>query len=218
MTRRISVLLADDHTLFREMLSERLAREADIEVCDCVETAQRAVAIAAARKPTIALLDISMPGLSAFDGAELIRDASPATRVVFLSGFVKDVFIQRALDAGASGYLLKTEDQDTLLRSLHAVAGGGSCFSEAVRRRIVIGATGVSLLDTRASRGSLLTPRERQVLRHLADGLSKKAIAKDLRISEKTADHHCSNIMIKLDIHDRVALARFAVREGLVPP
>ena len=81
-----------------------------------------------------------------------------------------------------------------------------------------VGDTGVSLIDHPVSRGSLLTQREREVLSHIAAGLSKKAIARVLGISDKTVDHHCSNIMTKLDIHDRVELARFAVREGLVRP
>ncbi len=215
---RVSVLIADDHTLFRDMLRERLEREPDFTVCDCVETAQQAVHSAREQRPTIALLDISMPGLSAFEAAGFIRQASPPTRVVFLSGFIKDGFIQQALDCGASGYLLKTEDLEGLLGSLRAVAKGGHCFSDAVRRRIVVGATGLGLLESHSSRGNLLTDREREVLRHLAEGLSKKAIARKLAISDKTVDHHCSHIMLKLDIHDRVELARFAVREGLVPP
>ncbi len=218
MIKRISVLLADDHTLFREMLREGLEREADFEVGACAETAEHAVQMTRDYRPSIALLDISMPGLSPFEAAGFIRETSPTTRVVFLSGFVKDTFIQQALDCGAAGYLLKTEDLGSLLRALRAVACGGNCFSDAVRRRIVVGATGVSLLESPSSRVSLLTGREREVLRYISEGHSKKVIAKRLEISDKTVEHHCSNIMIKLDIHDRVELARYAVREGLVPP
>jgi len=218
MIAGISVLLADDHTLFREMLRERLQREPGFRVIACVESAERAVAAAETDPPAIALLDIAMPGLSAFEGARLIREGSRSTRVVFLSGLMQDSYIQQALDVGASGYLLKTEEEGAFLGALRRVAAGGTCYSDAVRRRILVGPTGVSLLDQPASRGSLLTDREREVLSHVASGLSKKSIARVLGISDKTVDHHCTNIMTKLDIHDRVELARFAVREGLVAP
>lgn len=218
MTRTITVVLADDHTLFREMLRERLEREPDFEVSACVETAQQAVTAAAQCRPTIALLDIAMPGLSAFEGARLILQASPRTRIVFLSGFIQDQFIQQALDLGVSGYLLKTDGEARLLSSLRQAAAGGSCFSQPIRRRIIVGATGLSLIGQPVSRASLLTDREREVLAQIAAGLSKKAIAQMLGISDKTVDHHCHNLMTNLNIHDRVELARFAVREGLVTP
>lgn len=218
MIRPISIVLADDHTLFREMLRERLERESDFTVAACVEKAQEAVIAAADCRPSIALLDIAMPGLSAFEGARLIQETSPLTRIVFLSGFIQDRFIQQALDLGAAGYLLKTDGEARLLGALRRAAAGGSCFSQPIRQRIIVGATGLSLIDQPVSRASLLTDREREVLAQIAAGLSKKAIARVLGISDKTVDHHCHNLMTKLDIHDRVELARFAVREGLVTP
>lgn len=219
MTGPISIVIADDHTLFRDMLRERLEQESDCRVVACVDNAEGAVDVSREHQPNLVLLDIAMPGRSsAFDAARVIRAVSPQSRVVFLSGFVQDGYVQQALAVGASGYLSKTECELDFLSAIRRVAAGGTCYSEEVRRRILIGTAGVSLVDKPVTKAQLLTDREREVLAYIAKGLSKKGIAREMGISDKTVDHHCSNVMTKLDIHDRVQLARFAVREGLVPP
>lgn len=215
----MTIVLADDHALFRDMLRRRLERESDCRVVAAVETPEKALEAVGVTQADLLLLDIAMPGnCSSFDAARQIKEVSPGTKIVFLSGFVQDSYIQQALNLGAAGYLSKTESEEEFLLAIRRVAAGRSCFSEEVRARILIGATGVSLIDKPVTRAELLTERERQVLGHIAKGLSKKGIAKEMGISEKTVDHHCTNMMTKLDIHDRVQLARFAVHEGLVPP
>lgn len=216
--RTITVILADDHALVRDMLRERLGGEGDFVVIAAAASAEEALEAAEATPPAVALFDIDMPGLSAFDAARTLKSRWPETRVMFLSAFIQDAYIRRALEVEASGYLAKSEPTETIIAAIRAVAGGATRFSMAVGERIVVEANGARLLEGSYTRAELLTPRELDVLSYLALGKAKKEVANLLGISLKTVDHHASHIMDKLDIHDRVALARFAIREGLVKP
>ena len=157
-----------------------------------------------------------MPGLSVFEAARRIKDHLPQTRVVFLSAYVRDGFISQALEVHASGYLTKGQNAEDLLVGIRKVLHGGTCFASEVQSRLEIGTAGVGLAPKRRCRLELLTSREKQVLSYLARGMSKKAIARVDGTSVKTIDHHCQHLMEKLDLHDRVELTRFAIREGLV--
>lgn len=214
----ISVVLADDHALVRDMLRERLSSERDFVIIAATASAEEALAAALANPPLVAVFDIDMPGLSAFEAARLLKARSSATRVIFLSAFIHDAYIIRALEVEASGYLAKSEPTEAIVAAIRAVGRGATRFSTAVAERIVVEAHGAGLLNGLHTRGELLTPREKDVLIYLAQGKAKKEVAKILGISLKTVDHHTSHIMDKLDIHDRVELARYAIREGLVRP
>ncbi|SUS07144.1 conserved hypothetical protein [uncultured Defluviicoccus sp.] len=216
--RTITVILADDHALVRDMLRERLGDEGDFVVIAATASAEEALKAAEAEPPTVALFDIDMPGLSAFDAARTLKAKWPKTRVMFLSAFIQDGYIRRALEVEASGYLAKSEPTETIVAAIRAVAGGAARFSAAVGERFVVEASGARLIEAPHTRTELLTPRELDVLSYLALGKAKREVANLLGISPKTVDHHASHIMDKLDIHDRVALARFAIREGLVKP
>lgn len=217
-TRAIRVLLADDHALVRETLARWLREADDMHIVGEVGSADEAVALAVREHPDVVLLDIDMPGLLAFDAARTIRARCPQTRIIMLSGFFHDRFIEDALQAQASGYVTKTESADTVLRAVRTVAGGGTYFSPEVQARIVVDRHGARLARQHMTRASLLTARELEVLRYIARGLSKKDIAALMQLSVKTIDNHCTNLMTKLDIHDRVELARFAIREGIAEP
>jgi DNA-binding NarL/FixJ family response regulator len=213
-----SILIADDHDLLRDMLVRRLTEEPDLRVVGSVSDAAAALAESLRLRPDLVLMDIDMPGLSAFDAARQIKDALPDTRVLFLSAYVRDGFIGQALEVRASGYLTKGQSPAELVGSVRKVLRGSTCFSSEVERRIEFGPGGIRLSRERRCRLELLTAREKQVLAYLARGLSKKEISRLAGASVKTIDHHCEHIMEKLDLHDRVQLTRFAIREGLTTP
>jgi len=214
----VRILLADDHVFVCELLKVRLQHEEGLEVVRSVGDSDRALAETRRLKPDLAILDIDMPGPPVFGVVDTLRTELPGLRVVFLSAFVSDHHVQRALDLGAAGYLTKTEPLDTIVQALRTVAGGGVHYSPEVRERIVVDRDGLALARPVQSRIALLTPRELEVLDAVARGLAKKQIADLLSISIKTVDRHCEHLMGKLEIHDRVELARFAIREGLVNP
>lgn len=216
MKKPITVLLADDHTLVRETLGKWLRSAGDIEVVAEVGSADEAVAEAIRHRPDVLLLDIDMPGLLCFDAARTIRARSPGTRILFLSAFFHDRYIEEALAVEASGYITKGEPPETVVRAIRTASSGGAYFSPEVQARIVIDSRGARLAPEGHTRASTLTPREIEVLRYIARGLPKREIAEIMHLSVKTIDNHSTSLMAKLDIHDRVELARFAIREGLV--
>jgi DNA-binding NarL/FixJ family response regulator len=211
----ITVILADDHAMVRESLASCLAHTPDIRVVAVVAGAEDALHAAVQHQPAIVLLDIDMPGMEAFDAALRIRALCRNTRLVMLSAFFHDRYIERALAVGASGYLTKAEPVQNIIRAIRDVATGMACFSPEVRARLIIDAQGVSMATPGATRASQLSGRELEVLRYIARGLANKEIATTMHVACRTVDHHVARIMQKLDIHGRVGLARYAVREGL---
>ena len=216
MTPAISLVVADDHALLRDALARRLDQEPDMRVLAVAADAREATMLALTLRPMLVLLDIDMPGLSAFEAARNIRTERPDTRVAFLSGYYHDSYIEQALAAEASGYITKHERPEVLAQAIRAIAGGRVFFSAEVQARLVVGCEGLRLVAQPPTRASLLTAREIETLGYIARGMSKKAIARIMGISTKTVEQHCSHLMQKLDIHDRVELTRFAIREGLV--
>lgn len=218
MSKPVRIVLADDHAILREMLATRLGQEADFEIVAAVDNAEAALEAARLNAPDLVVLDIDMPGLSPFAAARALGAELPGTRVVFLSAFLRDVYLQQALDVEAAGYLVKRESLDDIVAGLRAAAHGRTAFSPTVRARMSLVESGVELVERPAGRLSLLTPRELETLRYLASGLSRKEMARRMGISPKTVEQHCEHVMAKLDIHDRVELARFAIREGVLEP
>ena len=159
-----------------------------------------------------------MPGLSCFDAARTIKARFPDIQIVLLSSYAHDQLIEEALTIGVSGYVVKTETLDRVIEAICAAASGKKYFSPEVRSRLAFEAgnncPGIGI-QTRLCK---LSGRELEVMRHLARGMSKKEIAHAIHLSLHTVDKHTSNLMKKLDVHDRVALSRFAIREGLVQP
>lgn len=215
MTSPIKILMVDDHALLRETLRDRLDGEADLEVVGQAGNADDAIGLAEQLHPQVVLMDIDMPGKSCFAAARTIRTVDPDTSIIFLSAFFHDRYIESALDAGATGYITKDEPPDRILEAVRMAARQMAYFSPKVQSRIVVDTGGVRLAEANQSRASLLTQRELEVLRYLAAGLSKKEVAATMDVSVKTVSRHTENLMDKLDIHDRVELARFAIREGL---
>ncbi len=216
MSKPISILLADDHELIGKMLSSLIEAEEDMQVVGSLNNSEDAIQEAIRLAPDVCVLDIDMPGPSCFEAARTITTRSPNTKIIFLSAFVQDRYVQQALDVGAAGYVNKKESPQSVLKAIRTAAAGDAYFSADVQELIAIDSSGARLVHTKPAPFSKLTPRELEVLQHIAIGLSKKEIAKKLHISANTVDNHTNHLMTKLNIHDRVGLARLAIREGLV--
>jgi DNA-binding NarL/FixJ family response regulator len=166
------------------------------------------------RKADVVTLDVEMPGPDPFEAVSDLQRRCPDTRAIMLSAYVRDSYIDAAVEAGAWGYLSKGDDPEHIVEAIRTVAGGKMAFGPSVEPRLPPPARE----DRPATRSQLLTAREAQILRMIGRGMSRNEIAKALFRSSKTVDAHQQSIMKKLKIHDRVELVRYAIREGLVEP
>jgi DNA-binding NarL/FixJ family response regulator len=216
--RPITILVVDDHGIVRDGVSGMLSRERDIRVVGMAENADEAITKAVETKPDIVLMDIDMPGISCFDAVQIIHSRVPATKVILVTAHEHDEYIEQALRVKANGYVIKSEGMAALADAIRDVAKGRIHFSPEVMDRLVVKGDKLELENPPRSRRSMLSPRERELLRILAKGLSLKEAASILGISYKTADKQKASLMAKLDIHNRVELSRFAIREGMIEP
>lgn len=219
MSNCIKVLVIDDHKLVRDTIAESLRALSDMDVVGCAADAGDGLAQAIERRPDIVLMDIDMPGVECFDAARTLSLRVPDVRLIFVSGFVHDRYIEAALNlVNTAGYVTKGESPEVLIEAIRAAARGEVFFSSEVQDRIIVDEGGPRLVHPGQTRASTLTERELAVLRSIARGLSQKEIANVLSLSPKTVNFHISNLMNKLDIHDRVGLTRYAIAEKLVEP
>lgn len=216
MHRAVRILIVDDHTLFRESVSRLLAAEPGYAIVGSVSNADAAVEVAVELKPDVVLMDIDMPGLIAFDAADQIARMLQSTRIIFLSGYLSDHHLQQALRVKAKGCLPKTATPAELIEAVREVAQGRDWFPPDIRARMAGGELAGAKAGDQATGVSTLTSRETEVLQYLARGMTKKEIAATMHLSVKTVEGHAQKVMNKLNIHDRVELARYAIREGLV--
>jgi two-component system, NarL family, response regulator NreC len=214
MKGKIKLLLCDDHTLFREGIKEILKYETSIEIVGEAADGRQAVAKALQLLPDVVLMDIAMPDLSGFDATRRILQNNPKAKVIILTMYEEEEVINRCLAAGASGYVLKDAPRAHLVHAIDVVNKGGQYMSsralKKVVRQYVKGAKGAATGYER------LSDREREVLKLLADGLALKEIAVHLVLSVKTVDAHKTNLMRKLDLHDRSALIKYAIQRKLI--
>jgi DNA-binding NarL/FixJ family response regulator len=213
----IRVLLADDHGMVRGSLGAIINETPGMKLVGEATNADEAVVACLRDPPDVAILDVDMPG-APFDAARTIIARCPGTSPLFLSAHAHDRYIEAALKSGARAYVCKTDSPETLLHAIRHAAAGRWFFSAAIRDRIVVEEEGVRLREGEGGKLSKLTTREIEVLRFVAHGLSKKEIAEKLHLSVKTVENHATNLMNRLEIHDRVELTRMAIREGLVEP
>jgi len=210
----IRILLADDHSLVREGLRMILESGQDIQVVGEAEGGRTAVDLATDLKPDLVIMDISMKDLNGIEATRQIRMSCPATRVIGLSMHTDDRNVLRMIEAGASGYLLKSSAAEELVRAVHAVANGHDYLSPDIAGVLVEGYVHrLSPSDSPAY--AALSLREREVLQLLAEGMTSKEIASRLRISTATVETHRRNVMRKLNIHSIAELTKFAIRQGL---
>jgi DNA-binding NarL/FixJ family response regulator len=209
----IRLLLADDHALVRAGFRALLQNIAGFEVVAEAGDGPEALRLIEAHQPDVVLLDITMPGLTGLEVAARVTQAWPNIRVIMLSMHASEEFVLQALRAGANGYLLKDAGTEELETAIRAVAGGKNYLSPSVSEHVV---GYLQRVRTPSDPLEQLTPRQREVLKLIAEGMTNKEIARRLNISGKTVESHRTQLMERLDIHDIAGLVRFAIRVGLV--
>lgn len=213
----ITVVLADDHRMFREALRSELDSLDRIEVVGEAETGDQAVDLCAELKPDVLLLDISMPEMNGIIAIKLMKELRLDTRVLILSSYSSESFISEALKSGASGYIVKNGAIEDVVSAIDAACMGNVYLSPEITPHVVKGFLGDSSTESISS-FEVLSEREQHILQLVAEGYSSQEIAEQLHLSKKTVDHHRANIMKRLDIHDLPSLVRYAIREGIIEP
>jgi len=206
----IRVIVADDHVIFRQGLLKLLQSSKDIEVAGEAGTGPETMNLVTGEKPDIAILDISMPGFDGFEILQRIQGQGIHTKVIFLTMYKDTLMARKALQAGASGYILKDNAFADLLYAISTVSAGGTFISPSVSRSFV------NASDTADKESQFLTLRESEVLKLIASGLTNKQIADKLFISIKTVETHRKNIMQKLDVHTIADLVKYTIKTGLL--
>jgi DNA-binding NarL/FixJ family response regulator len=215
---KIRVLIADDHAILREGIRALLKTADDIEVAGEAADGQEAIAQAEKLRPDVVLMDVSMPGLGGLEATLELRKRLPDPRVLVLTQHEDREYLRRFLQAGVSGYLLKKTAGAELVSGIRAAARGGLVLDPAVAKDALLHQEPPSAGGSSrpANPYDLLTDREKQVLKLIAEGRSNKEVAELLDISVKTAMSHREHIMEKLDLHSRTELIKFALREGVI--
>jgi len=213
---KIKCLLVDDHTLFRQGVRRLLESESDFEVVGEASDGGEAVEKARELRPDIVLMDIGMPGLSSFESSRQIKKNRMETKILFLTMYEDEDYLVQCLEVGASGYVLKDTPAPQLLTAVKDVYKGGKYLSSQVLGKLVEDFRS-RVRDTRMRpRISTLTPREREILKLLAEGNSVKEIAVILGLSVKTVEAHKFNLMRKLDIHNKAQLVTYAIQKKII--
>ena len=216
VTSATRVLLADDHALVRVGIRSLLSTIAGFDVVAEAGTGHEALELADRLRPHVVLMDIAMPGINGLDATARLVERHPEVRVIILSMHASEEYALQALRAGAAGYLLKDADLLELERAIVAVARGETYLSPAISKHVI--ADYKRRVAEQPEPIDRLTPRQREVLRLIAEGLSTKEIAFKLGLSVKTVETHRAQLMERLEIRDVAGLVRFAIRSGLVDP
>jgi DNA-binding NarL/FixJ family response regulator len=213
------VLVADDEDLMRAGLIELLTTDPDIEVVGEASTGREAVERSRHVSPDVVLMDVRMPDLDGIAATRELSRAAPSVKVLILTTFEQDEYVFGALRAGASGFLLKRTRPEDLIAAVHTIAAGDSLLSPSVTRRVIDRMAQQPTPDL-AGHAKLdqLTPREREVLEHVARGLSNREIAAELRVEESTIRTHVKRLLMKLGLRDRVQAVIFAYESGVNQP
>ncbi len=212
MPDKIRVLIADDHAVVREGLRSFFGVQEDIEVIAEASDGEEAVKKVRAQNPDVVVMDLVMPRMEGVEAIRQIRETNPDVKIIVLTSFADDDKMLAAVKAGATGYLLKDAKPQELSDAIRAANRGEALVHPAVAARLM---REVAARDS-ASPAHSLTARELEVLRLVARGLPNKQIARELEIAEKTVKTHVSNILQKLDLHDRTQAVVYALRERIV--
>jgi DNA-binding NarL/FixJ family response regulator len=207
MNEPISVVLADDHRIMRDALKALLESES-FQVAGEAGDGLEAVGVAERVKPNVLLLDVSMPGLGGVDVVKQVAKRSPGTRVLMLSMYANDAYVNGAMKSGASGYLLKDAAAEELFHAIREVAQGRRYLSRSIEE--------AGAADRQTDVYDTLTMREREVLHLAAEGLTSAQIADRLSISPRTAETHRANSLRKLGIRGQTELVRYAIGRGIL--
>lgn len=212
---KIRLLLVDDHAILREGLRALLEREADMQVVGEAEDGRAAVELARQMKPDVVLMDIAMPLLNGIEATRQIKCLAYPIEVLVLSMYDDESYIRQSLSAGAIGYILKDAIARELIDAIRAVSRGEAVLSSAITRLVI--EDYLRFGDIRpAADEDCLTPREREVLQLIAEGYTNKQIGEILSLSIKTVQVHRTNMMKKLDLHDRGELIKYAIQKKII--
>jgi DNA-binding NarL/FixJ family response regulator len=212
----VRILIADDHEIFRRGLAAELTQVPGWVVAGEASNGRDAVELAAALKPDLVVLDLTMPELNGLEAARKIISANPAARVLILTAHESEQLVREVLSAGAQGYVLKSDAGRILIAALQSLLDGRSFFTSNVARMVLDGYLRSESRDT--STPETLSAREREIVQLLAEGNSNKDIARTLKISVKTTETHRSNIMRKMGFGSLPELVRYAIRNKIIEP
>jgi two-component system response regulator NreC len=216
MKRKQTIIIADDHTLFREGLRALLSGRDDLEIKGEAEDGQEAIRSVEEHKPDLLLMDLSMPRMGGLEAIRELKARHPRTKILVLTIHGTEEFVLEALEAGASGYVLKDATHDELVLAIKSVLQEKRYLSPDISAKVIEGyIDGRKTVKSRSVWDSL-TLRERQILKLIAEGRKNKEIADILFISVKTVAKHRANIMGKLDLHNVSALTAYAMERGLI--
>jgi DNA-binding NarL/FixJ family response regulator len=215
--KKITVLLSDDHTIVREGLRLLLEKELDIQVVGEAANGHQSVREAKRLKPDVVVQDLAMPLLNGLEAARQIKKEVPSAKVLILSAYSDDAYIEHAVEAGAAGYLMKETIGHDLLRAIREIAKGNAFFSPPIAKRLL------KPWQEKFPNGSpvgkkatTLTGRQKEILQLIAEGFATKQIADMLSLSIKTVEKHRQDLMNTLNIHNIASLTRYAVSSGVV--
>jgi two-component system, NarL family, response regulator LiaR len=209
---KIRVLITDDHAILRDGIRSLLERQDDIEVIGEASNGREAVALTGELKPDLVLMDVAMPEMNGLEATRQIKSLYPEVRVLILTQHDDREYIEPALQAGASGYVLKRSGGREVLSAIYQVYESGAFLEPSVARQVMDGYAQPGSDKNRPA----LTERETEILRMMVDGNTTKEIATLLKISPKTVSVHRSNLMSKLDVRSNLELLRYAAQHGLV--
>jgi DNA-binding NarL/FixJ family response regulator len=212
----LRLLLADDHGIVRTGLRMLLERQSDLSVVAEADDGAEAVRLTLAERPDVAVLDVSMPRLTGLQAAREIKAHVPETKVVMLSMHEDERYLYDALQAGAGGYVLKRAADTDLIAAIRAVVRGEPFVPPWASRDVV--ERWLAGADSPDEPPDPLSPRELEVVKLIAEAHTNRQIADLLNLSEKTVESHRANVLQKLGMRDRVELARYAIRRGLIEP
>jgi DNA-binding NarL/FixJ family response regulator len=205
----IRVAVVDDHPIVRQGLVAALEDEPDLEVVGAAGSAEEALTLVARHRPDVVLLDLELPEMGGIEAIPHLIEADPAVRVLVFTAYDTEERVHGALRAGAKGYLLKGATAEEIASSIRIVAGGGSALAPRVAAKLVDDLSGLRGAEP-------LTPREREVLRLIAEGLPTKQIARALSISERTVKFHSTSLLRKLGAENRAQAVALAAQRGLL--
>jgi DNA-binding NarL/FixJ family response regulator len=212
------ILIIDDHPLFREGLKTIIERETRFKVVGEAGSGHEGLQMAKTIKPDLVVMDISLPDRSGIQLTREIRSLLPDTRIIIVSMHSKIDYITEAFQAGATGYVAKESASERLVQGLEAVVNGDYFLDTSVSHAVVENLLKIPMKEARIADAGYgtLTPREQEVMRLLAEGLSSKEVAEKLFISPKTVENHRANIMKKLGLHSTIELIRYSAKLGLI--
>jgi DNA-binding NarL/FixJ family response regulator len=216
MKEKVTIIIADDHRIFRKGLKSLLSEKEQIQVMAEADDGDEALEMARKYKPKIVIMDIGMPKMDGIEATRQIRERLPETEVIILSMHAKKAYIDQVLQAGAKGYVLKDSDEENLIAAINTVYNGGFYLDSPIADQVLSDYFGGAAKRELKEQADPLSQREKEVLKLLAEGHSNQEVADILCISRKTVENHRAHIVRKTGVQGQVGLTKYAARIGLI--